>query len=208
MQQIQVLLLRRLSRYLLTLKSRKAKGEKIISSATLGALTSTHCSQVRRDMGILGVVGQPRIGTNIGDIIKAIEKFLGINTISSAFLVGVGNVGKALLKSENQNTGVEILAGFDTDISLYDTKINQIKIYPLEKFAPLARKMNVQIGIICTPLSVAQETAELMVSSGIKGIWNFTPTKLEVPNNIFVETVNLYSGLTVLSWLVSGNKMA
>ncbi len=206
MQQIQILLLRRLSRYLLILKDKRAKGEKIISSATLGSLTSTHCSQVRRDMGTIGVVGQPRVGTIISDIIRAIEDFLGINTISSAFLIGVGNIGKALLKSENQNTGVEILAGFDTDISLFDTKINKIKIYPLEKFAQLTQKMGVQIGIICTPATVAQETADLMVSSGIKGIWNFTPIKLEVPDNIFVETVNLYSGLTVLSWLVSSNK--
>ncbi len=161
-------------------------------------MSDTHNSQVRRDFGTIGLQSSPRVGIHIRKAIKAIENFLQLNRLNPAFLVGVGNIGKAVLKHDYQNFGVEILAGFDTDLSLTSTQIAGVKIFPLENFSLLAKRMSVHIGIICTPANHAQSVADLMIEASIKGIWNFSPAKLIVPASVTVENVDLYSGLAVL----------
>ncbi len=196
-------LLRRLSRYLLVLRQETKAKHKVISSEFLGKMSNTHSSQVRRDLGAIDLHSRPRVGISVKPAIKTIEKFLHIDRLNSAFLVGVGNIGKALLKHDYQNFGMEILAGFDIDLSLSDTQIGGIKIFPLEKFQPLTQRMNVHIGIICTPPSEAQKIAETMQQANIRAIWNFSPVHLQLPSEITVENVDLYSGLAVLSKLTS-----
>jgi len=199
MNKTQKSLLRRLSKYLLVLRQKTQAGDKAISSAELGVQSGVHDSQVRRDLNTIGLQSRPRVGIHIRKASKIIERFLRFDRLSSAFLVGIGDIGKALLKHDHQPFGMEILAGFDTDLSLSDTQINGIKIFPLEKLSLLAERMNIHIGIICTPPEHAQEVAKTMLSANIKGIWNFTSTKLQLPADIAVEDVDLYSGLAVLS---------
>ncbi len=199
MNKPKISLLRRLCSYLLVLRQKADENNKVIPSDKLGLLSGNHPSQVRRDLGAIGLQSRPRVGIHIRKASKAIEKFLRFDRISSAFLVGAGNIGKSLLKQDHQNFGMEILAGFDTDLSLTNTQINGIKIFPLEKLGVLAKRMNVHIGIICTPANQAQEVAQIMLKANIKGIWNFTCTKLVLPAQITVEDVDLYSGLAVLS---------
>ncbi|MCK4956513.1 MAG: redox-sensing transcriptional repressor Rex, partial [Candidatus Cloacimonetes bacterium] len=92
-----------------------------------------------------------------------------------------------------------IISAFDVNVHEIGVVINDIEVLPMDKFSDLIKRMHINIGIITTPPEVAQEIADIMVAAGIKGIWNFTYTQLEVPDDIVVESVDLYRGLGVLS---------
>ncbi len=192
--------IRRLPLYYRHIQKMDAEGIEFTSARILSELTGVHKTQIRKDIALTGLVGVPRRGHNVKALLKAIAKYLNWNDISSAFLVGAGNLGKALINYDNfEASGMRIVAAFDTSVNEIGKVINNVEILPIEKFADLTKRMHIKIGIITTPPEVAQEIAEIMVDSGIKGIWNFTYTQLKVPDDIVVETVDLYRGLGVLS---------
>ncbi len=131
----------------------------------------------------------------------AIETFLGWNNVNEAFLVGVGNLGTALLGHERfSKFGLSIVAAFDTDPTKIGQWIHEKAVLSLDKLADLAPRMSIHLGIITTPAEVAQAVADEMVKGGIQAIWNFAPVKLKVPEHIIVHNEDLYSTLASLSW--------
>lgn len=109
-------------------------------------------------------------------------------------------MGRAILNYDGfQKTGIKIVAAFDIDDKIIGTEIHDRPVFPLEKMQDLAERLHVRIGILSTPASSAQKVAEIMVESGIIGIWNFTPVKLELPEDVIIENVNIYPSLAVLS---------
>ncbi len=132
-------------------------------------------------------------------LIEKIISFLDFNTQENAFLFGVGNLGKALINYEGlKQYGLRIVAGFDINPAVINTQVNEVKVYAVDDFRDLSRKVSARIGIITTPDLRAQETADLMVAWGIKAIWNFTPQSIKVPENIIVENTSIYSDLAVI----------
>lgn len=192
--------LRRLPLYHHYLKTLADRGRDVVSCTHIGTDLHLDPTQVRKDLAVTGIRGQPKVGYRIGQLLTSIEEFLGWNNLTDAFLVGVGHLGQALLGYEGfRRYGLRIVAVFDNDPAKADTTIAGCKVLPCEKIANLARRMKIRLGIITVPASAAQQIAEAMVEGGITGIWNFAPTALSLPEEVIVQTENLASGLAVLS---------
>ena len=200
MDAIPILTLKRLPQYLEVLHELKREGHSVVSATKIASITGVHMTQVRKDLAYTGVVGVPKVGHGIDDLIKAIGVCLNWNDISTGFLVGVGHLGSALLGYDDlPKMGLKIVAAFDNNPDKIGRKINDIPIIEMDKFGSLARRLRVYIGIITTPREHAQSVADLMISSGILAIWNFTTAHLTTPEDIIVENVDMTSSLAVLS---------
>ncbi len=192
--------LRRLPMYLSLLKELDEQGQATVSCTVLAERLRQDATQIRKDLSSVGVVGKPRVGFDVGELIVGLTGFLGWNNTTDAFLVGAGSLGTALLGHEGfRDNGLNILAAFDVNPAKAGTTLHGKPVFHLDKFANLARRMGVLIGIVTTPAAVAQEIADLMIASGIRGIWNFTPVRLQVPEQVVAENAALTTSLGVLS---------
>lgn len=200
MDAIPLLTLKRLPKYLEALYRFKRAGLKMVSATKIAVFTDVHMTQVRKDLSYTGVVGVPKVGHKIDPLITAIEDCLNWNDVSSCFLVGVGHLGKALMGfQELHKKGLRIIAAFDANPALAGTYYQGIQIHSMEKFTNLISRLHVHIGILTVPAEVAQEVADQMVANGVIAIWNFTPAKLNLPDDIIIENVDMSSSLAVLS---------
>jgi redox-sensing transcriptional repressor len=191
---------RRLPTYLRLLYELRARGREVVSCTHISDELGLVSVQVRKDLAITGIVGKPKIGYQIPELIGAIEEFLGWNNTRDAFLVGAGCLGAALLGYEGFGEfNLNVLAGFDVNPAKVGTQIHAKEIFPMEKLPNLVKRMHVLIGILTVPAGAAQEAADAMVVAGMRGIWNYTPVKLRVPDNVVVEDVKLAASLAVLS---------
>ncbi len=192
--------LKRLPRYLHILQDLKAKGIKQVSATIIAEELGIDSIQVRKDLSTTGIIGKPKIGFELNELIDHIVHFLNWDNMTDAFLVGLGGLGKAILGYDNfKNYGLNIVAAFDTDPELLDTKVHCVGVFDIKKLEDLAQRMKIHIGVLTVPVSAAQEVAEKMVAGGIKAIWNFAPVKLKLPDNIIIENVFLSQSLGVLT---------
>jgi redox-sensing transcriptional repressor len=193
--------LKRLPQYHHYLMDIEAKGVNRISCSSIGRDLGCVPVQVRKDLQYTGIIGKPKTGYSVTELIQAIENFLGWNNVNEAFLVGVGNLGTALLGHERfSKFGLRIVAAFDTDPAKVGQWVHRKAVLPLDKLADLAPRMSILLGIITTPDEAAQAVADEMVKGGIQAIWNFAPVKLKVPEDVIVHNEDLYSTLASLSW--------
>lgn len=200
MEAIPLLTLKRLPHYLEALYSFKKTGLPMVSATKIAEFTDVHMTQVRKDLAFTGVVGIPKVGHKINELILAIEQCLNWNDVSSCFLVGAGHLGKALMGySELSKKGLRIIAAFDNNPEMSVTNYLGIQIHPMTKLSNLISRLHVNIGILTVPAEAAQEIADEMVDNGIIAIWNFTPTRLKVPSHIIIENIDMSSSLAVLS---------
>ena len=199
--------IKRLPAYLHILHQLLDDGLVDISGAVIADMLKLDPVQVRKDLASTGVVGRPRIGFPIEQLISAIENFLGWNNEREAFLVGAGNLGAALMGYKGLGrAGVKIIAAFDNNLQKIGTTIHEKPILPIEKLPELARRMHVKIVILTLPEEEAQKSVDRMVRGGITAIWNFTPATLKVPEGVVVQNEDLSSGLAVLSRKLHMNK--
>ncbi len=156
--------------------------------------------QVRKDLQVADAVGKPKLGYGVTELIHTIEDFLGWNNTTEAYLVGVGNLGSALLGYQGfREYGLNIVAAFDVDEKKVGTEVSGKKVLHAAKLPEMIRRMSIKIGILTVPASSAQQQADAMVKAGIHAIWNFSPVKINVPPGIIVQHENLASSLVVLS---------
>lgn len=168
------------------------KDIEFISSPAIANLLNIDDSQVRKDLSLLKNSGKCRVGYIVKDLKNNIEKTLGFENTKNAFIVGAGNLGSALAKYDSfTNYGLNVLALFDNDNSKIGTKINEKEVFNIEKLEELAKKLSVEIVILTVPRDYAQKTADFLIKSNIKYIWNFTPTVLAVPVDVQVWNENL-----------------
>ncbi len=192
--------LKRLPLYLRLLRKMKEAGEEYASGTVVAKELGLDPIVVRKDLAITGAVGRPRLGFQMDEIIEAIENFLGWSNTSDAILVGVGNLGAALLGYKGiEQHGMRIVAAFDSNPELIGTTVNGKQVLDIQKMPELAKRMHVQIGVLTVTASVAQTVADAMIEGGIRAIWNFTPTSLDVPEHVIVQREELASSLAVLS---------
>src|ERR1039458_3066650 len=153
--------LRRLPQYHHYLVELESKGIGRVSCSVIGLALGLVPVQVRKDLQYTGIIGKPKTGYSVSELILAIETFLGWNNVNEAFLVGVGNLGTALLGHERfTQFGLKIVAAFDTDPAKIGQWIHEKAVLPLEKLASLASRMSIHLGIITTPAQVAQAVAD------------------------------------------------
>jgi len=191
--------LKRLPVYLEVLRQMKRAGLKEVSATKISVFSDVHQTLVRKDLSFTNI-STSKTGYEIAPLQQAIEELLNWSDTSSSFLVGVGHLGSALLGyQEFSQRGLSIVAGFDNDPMLIGTKVHGVPIYSALDFTAMAFKQKIQIGIITVPPESAQLIADIMVHSGIKAIWNFTPQKIILPPDIIVEYVDMFASLAVLS---------
>ncbi len=175
----------------------KSLNEVYVSATTIAKGLSFGEVQVRKDLGIVSGAGRPRIGYETNKLICDLEHFIGKDNPQDAIIVGAGKLGMALLGYNGfEQFGVKITAAFDSDIK---NKYNvAVPVYPIEKLCEYCTEKNVKIGIITVPMESAQSVCDMMISSGITGIWNFAPITLQASDEITVVNEKLALSLNVL----------
>ncbi|MBN1463426.1 MAG: redox-sensing transcriptional repressor Rex [Paludibacteraceae bacterium] len=191
--------LRRLPWYLTYAKLSQANGEQFISSTQIAKDIGVDASQVAKDLSYVSVSGRTRVGYEVKLLVDVLEDFLGFTKIHKAFIFGVGSLGGALLQDNGLSQfGLKVLAGFDVKYELAGTRINHIPIHHLDHFFELQKQTKTKIGILTVPANRAQAASELMIEGGIKAIWNFTPFRIKVPDEIIVQNTSIYAHLAVM----------
>ena len=191
--------LKRLPGYLAYLKS-IPEGESLhISATALANALGMGEVQVRKDLAKVSDGGRPKIGYLRESLIEDIEQFLGYDNTTDAVLIGAGKLGQALLDYVGfEAYGLNILAAFDVDPTLDHTQVGKPVLH-MDKLENFCKSHKVLMGIITVPAAHAQEVCDSLIRSGIKAIWNFAPTHLDVPANILVQHENMATSLAVLS---------
>lgn len=197
---ISVQALRRLPQYLRFVKVLRAQGREVVSCRRISEELGVDPTLVRKDLASAGISGRAKVGYRTDELVAGVSSFLGWDNTTDAILVGAGNLGLALLGYEGfREYGLNIVAAFDNDPDKIGQEFHGKTILDQKKMTDLVERMHIQIGVLAVPAPVAAEMATMMVLSGIRGIWNFTPVKLEVPESVAVESINLASSLAVLS---------
>jgi len=198
----------RLPKYYRYLTELDSLGTERVSSAKMSKDTGLNASQIRRDFNCFGGFGQQGYGYQVKRLRNEIKNILGINRQYNAIVIGAGNIGQALIKYENfPREGFFIRGVFDVDKKKIGEQINGLAVQPLGALKKFLRRTPCQIGIVATPKRAAQETADFLVSLGIRAIWNFAPTEVAVDEGISIENVNLSDSLYVLSYRMNTDKM-
>lgn len=191
--------LRRLPWYLSCLKLSLAGGDKFVSSTQMSKETGIDASQIAKDMSYLNISGRTRVGYEVESLIEVLEEFLGFTEQHKAFLFGAGSLGRALLGDSGLSLfGMSIVGAFDIDPSVVGTEVGGIPVYHFDELKDRLNEYGAQIGVLTVPVSEAQAVADKIVDAGLKGIWNFTPYRIQVPQHIVVQNTSLYAHLAVM----------
>lgn len=191
--------LRRLPWYLAYLSTLRNSAEEYISTTRIGDALDVDPSQIAKDLSFLGIRGKTRIGYKVDALESALRDYLGFDRRHNAIMMGAGSLGGALIADSGlQRYGLNIVAGIDINPDIAGTSINGVKIYPPEHTAELIAGLGIQIGIIAVPVDSAQAAADALAQAGIKAIWNFTPSRIRVPEGVVIANTSIYSHLAVM----------
>ncbi len=193
----------RLSLYLRCLQRLKSNGIHTVSSEALSSAAGVKSTQLRKDLTYFGQFGTRGLGYDVDQLGKMISDLLGTNSLQPVILVGVGNLGLALLSYRGfEQEGFEIVAAFDVDADRKRNKKIEQPILPMERLAEYVTANTVKMAILTVPTIVAQEVTNDLVHTGITGILNFAPIVLQVPEDVMVNNVNLAIELENLSYFI------
>ncbi len=197
----------RLPVYLRFLRDKLKAGDENVSSTAIADELRLNPVQVRKDLALVSAEsGKPKLGFRVKELIEGIESFLGLCNTHDAVLCGVGSLGSTLLKYEGfKNYGLNIVAAFDTNAAVIGKKINGISVLEYEALPKTVKRLNIKMGIITVPKSVAQNVADTMAQSGIRAIWNFAPVHLSLPEEVAVKYEDLAASLAVLGKKLEDN---
>ena len=191
--------LKRLPGYLSYLKSLPEDPAAYISATALANALGMGEVQVRKDLAAVSEGGRPKVGYLRSALIDDIEQFLGYDNTTDAVLIGAGKLGQALCGySGFKAYGLNILAAFDVAPSMTETQ-EGTPIYPMEQLQSFCKTNKVLMGIITVPAQYAQEVCDQLIACGIKAVWSFATSHLDVPQGILVQYENMATSLAVLS---------
>src|SRR5688500_12596805 len=193
----------RLSLYLRELQHLIRDGHETTSSTQLGKLLGFTDAQVRKDLAYFGQFGYPGIGYRCSELMGAIKRILGTSQPWSLAIVGLGNLGRALMGYRGfQHQGFRIVAAFDVDPDKIGKSIEGVPVHHLDDCSRIAREHNIRLAIIAVPGPSAQKVADSLVAAGIDGILNFAPVTLILPKHVQTVGVDLAIELEQLSFAV------
>lgn len=191
----------RLSIYLRCLEELEADGVASVSSKQLAERFGLNSAQVRKDLAYFGQFGVRGLGYYIAELKHNLERILGLKQDWEVAIVGVGNLGSALIAYKGfQARGFRISLAFDSDPAKVDRQIDGVVVMEVARLVPALRKKKVKIAVVAVPAAGAQSVADLLVESGVTAILNFAPTQLSVPEGVKVQNVDLSVLLKTLSY--------
>jgi redox-sensing transcriptional repressor len=183
----------------------------VVSSKDLGGRLDIPSTQVRKDLSYYGEFGRRGVGYNVKELKKSIGKILGVDKKWPAVLIGAGNLGRALINYGGfSKMGLKITDIFDNDLNKIGNRVGTIKVKSINNLEETINDKDINLGIVTVPADSAQEVVDKLVDYGIKAIWNFSPTRLYVPDDIFVRNEDLAVGIVSLiyhlSWQMENEK--
>ena len=197
----------RLATYLQVLEAMHKEGVQVISSEPLSRACDVNASQVRKDLAYFGEFGVRGVGYYVSYLLEAIKVCLHANREWRAALVGVGNLGRALLNHrEFRRRGFTIVAAFDCDPFKIGETAYGLEVYCTKTLMERVPELSIEIGIITTPPERAQRAATQLAEAGIKGILNYSAARISVPDNIFVEYVDFFHQIYSLTFNISNRR--
>ena len=196
-------IIRRLPRYRRYLGYLQTKGIKKISSNELSEMIGYTASQIRQDLNTFGEFGQQGYGYEVEKLYKEINRILGLDREYKTVVVGCGNLGQAITNyTYYYKIGFNIIGLFDANPKIVGNVINDVEVMDSADLEEYVKRENIDIGIICVNRENAQKVADALVSGGVKGIWNFAPIDLVIPENVALESVHLSDSLHALSFMI------
>ena len=192
--------IRRFPSYLRILMQKKDAGERDISATLLAHELGLTAIQVRKDLASTGVEGRPKVGFSIEELIVAITHSLGWDNAAEALIIGAGNLGSALAAYNGFSAyGLSIAAIFDKDPGKIGKRIGHLTVLPVDTVNQYIKSHRVTIAVLAVPANQAQAAADMLVKCGIRGIWNFAPVNLRVPEDVVMQRTDLAASFAVLS---------
>lgn len=194
----------RLAVYIQVLENLLRDGNEVISSEKLARACSVNSSQIRKDLAYFGEFGVRGVGYYVQELITSIKQSLGIDRVWKCALIGVGNMGSALLRHHDfERRGFKICAAFDCDPDKIGLEFEGMEIVCPTHLKEQAPELNLEIGLIATPPYRAQRAANHLVDANIKGIINFAPARINVPSHIPVEYVDFFDHLYAIAFQIT-----
>jgi redox-sensing transcriptional repressor len=185
------------------LRQAAKQGLQTVSSADIEQRTGISSGQVRKDLSYFGEFGKPGLGYAVGPLLARLSAIMRLDREQKVIIVGGGNLGSALAGYVGLGeSGFRVAGIFDKDQRKIGKKLWQLEIKDTAQLASFNSEAGVEIGVIATPASTAQEVCELMAKAGVKAILNFAPVRLKPPAGVVVRNVDLTQELEVLSYLV------
>jgi len=194
----------RLSMYLRELQHFIGDGKETTSSSQLGDRLGFTDAQVRKDLAHFGHFGHPGIGYRCDELVGAIRKILGTDRQWRVVLVGVGNLGRALLGYRGFiRQGFSLIAAFDADPAKVGQELEGVPIYDISQLSKVVTEEKVELGLVAVPAADAQNVADRLVAAGVGGILNFAPVTLTVPPGVSKVGVDLARELEQVTFAVA-----
>ncbi|MDY3858053.1 MAG: redox-sensing transcriptional repressor Rex [Muribaculaceae bacterium] len=190
---------RRLPWYLAYVHLLRERNVEYVSSTQIAREIKVDASQIAKDLSLIDIKGKTRIGYEVPLLEHKLEEFLGFRRGHRAVLVGAGSLGRALMQDSGlMQYGLEIVAAFDVDPRLIGSERSGIPIYDVGRLDELCGPLDAAIGIVTVPVEHAQATADALIVAGVKAIWNFTPYRISVPEDVVVTNTSIYAHLAVM----------
>ncbi len=192
----------RLSLYCRHLEFLEWNGYRTVSSEKMAWLCQVNPAQVRKDLGYFGEFGIRGVGYDVRDLKREIKKILAVNREWRMGIAGIGNLGGALLKSRNfQLRGFHFVAAFDSDPEkIGKTVPGGLVIKDIKELKKSAKDLKIDIGVISTPYSAAQETANMFFDAKVNAILNFSPAQIHAPDHCIIENIDFTIKLDILTY--------
>ncbi len=196
--------IKRLPRYFRYLRELIRMGKSRVSSAELSRMMNITASQIRQDLNCFGGFGQQGYGYNVNFLYTKICEILGVGCGFRAAVIGAGNLGTALVRSPMfEKRGVDVVAMFDTSQSVVGKKVSNVKVYHIDELEARLSQFGVDIAILTLPKEYADELAERLGKTGVRGIWNFTGKELKISERCVIENVHIGDSLMTLCYEVA-----
>lgn len=205
-KQISRAVIKRLPRYYRYLGDLLEEGVERISSGALSQRMNVTASQIRQDLNHFGGFGQQGYGYNVKSLYTEIGTILGLEKNHNFIIIGAGNLGQAIANYGSfEKNGFQLKGIFDVNPTMKGVTIRGINIHLMDDLEQFIKENNIEIAALTIPKDTAKDVASKIVSWGIKGIWNFALTDLDVPEQVKVENVHLSDSLMRLSYNVTQN---
>lgn len=191
--------LRRLPWYLAYVEILKTRGERHISSTRIARALNVDSSQIAKDLSFLNLRGKTRIGYEVTTLAEKLTEALGFRVAHRAYVLGVGSLGSALMSDSGlSNYGLQIVAGFDTDPEVIGRGDLAVPVYHIDDIEEVMAANPADICILTVPAEAAQDAADAAIAAGMKAIWNFTPYRVKVAEDVVMSNTSIYAHLALI----------
>ena len=202
-------IIRRLPHYYIQLKNMMQKDIEYVSSEQLARIMGFSSSLIRRDLSHFGQFGKKSYGYDVNCLYENLQLILGFGYEKTMIILGAGFLGRALANNKSYSERGYVLKGiFDKDPAIIGLEFNDIKVMDVELAPDFISRLEIDVAALAVPAEEAQKTAEMLVRAGIKGIWDFTETPVEVPDDIILIEQNMNDGLCKISCKLAQKKQS